>query len=408
MIPMNLKDAVTALIQDQANNKASIDNTLKAICLLTMEEFQKLSVIEQKAVEKFYKTATESALSTHPDLVKPFLAFKKALFPEIATKPSIPASKLSIAKELDQNITSAAKFSIVKALNKELVNVCDFLSPKDLDKIATSCKGLQKLSIEEIIRRLNRGESALSLGFDQRSLLSFLKRHGSLIRSLSLDAMQKLSIEEIYSFIHLCPRLRALSLQDLKIKKKELLPFLQEHGPIVYKLSFGAMQYLSANEAHNLIQLCPHLTALSLQGHEIKKRELLPFLQEHGSIVYKLSLDTMQNSNLDEISKLIKLCPSLTALSLQDPREKKEGLLSFLQQYGAIVHKLSLNNMQNSSLDEINKFIILCPNLTDLSMQACALHSDMAEQIAKAVCKTKITHLDLSRNKIGSISPEIC
>jgi Leucine-rich repeat (LRR) protein len=391
MLPISLQDAITILKQNQVNNTLPEDDSaIKVIFSITKKQFHSLANDQQDVIKKFYKASSKSDLSTRPDLAKLFLSFKKALSTD----------------------------DIVEKFNTELASAFSFLRDADLFKAAASKKFIEATD-RELASRLNRKKPVFSLGYEKndhgkKALLSLLSKHGDKVHNLSLDEMKNLSADDIESFINLCPSLTFLSLKDceLKLNKEQLISFLSKHGDKIHNLSLDEGHDLSADDIQSIMNLCPSLTFLSLKNCKLKfdKETLLSLLLKHGDKIHKLSLDEMKNLIANDMQSITNLCPSLTFLSLKDCKLKfdKEQLASFLSKHGDKIHKLSLDEKPDLSADDIQNFISLCPNLTDLSLKGCKLHSDMATCIIKALSeKTKITHLDLSNNSINVIPPEI-
>jgi Leucine-rich repeat (LRR) protein len=303
MNPISLQAAITTLIQDQVNDTLSMDdNTIKAIFSITKEQFHSLEDDQQAAIKKFYEASSKSDLSTRPELAKLFLSFKKTLFTEeSANKPSEKNYDFSIA---------------IHPSNTQLANVRSFLSSTDLHKAAASSRKFKEFSAQELIKHLNQGEPAFSLGHDKnglgkKALKAFLSKHGDKIHKLSLGEMKDLNVDDIESFIKLCPNLTDLSFKgcEYKLGKEALLSLLSKHGDKIHKLSLDEMKNLSADDIESFIKLCPNLSSLSF-----KKCKLGSDMTTHiVKALSKTKITHLDLSNNDittippEIGKLLQL-----------------------------------------------------------------------------------------------------
>jgi hypothetical protein len=115
-----IKEAIATLMQNQANNTTPLNSTIEAIFSLTKKAFCNLDAKERAAVENFYRSMSETTVTKRPDLVQPFLIFKKTLFPEkpfYLVNPFSACKKMLFFKSSKKTISEKASTKIQEGIN---------------------------------------------------------------------------------------------------------------------------------------------------------------------------------------------------------------------------------------------------------------------------------------------------
>jgi Leucine-rich repeat (LRR) protein len=397
MNPIGIKKAIDALIQDQENNADPSRGTIAAIFALTKENFSHLNGSEQKAVIKLYKDISKTKISEDPELGKPFLEFKKALFAQ-----------------------EASKSFMGKVVSKEFGSVREFLSLKDLGKMASSSKESQKFSDEEKVRRLNRGTAPFSLGLDKKALLLLLKEHGHVVTKLSLNSRENVDLSDIKKIIELCPNLTSLAVINcnLGLDKEALFLLFKEHGHVVTKLSLNSKKNVDLSDIKKIIGLCPNLTSLAVIKCNLGLDGVTQIAE--ALVNTKISELDLSENNIGEFP--IKICDlvNLTKLDLYDNKitdipEAIQNLSNLQKLYlsnnkinpsSQVIGKLVKLTHLDLSLNQLNKIPQFVEGLSALEYLDC--ESNNIKEIPLFIENlTNLKELHLGMNEIAKVSPSI-
>jgi Leucine-rich repeat (LRR) protein len=419
---MNIECAIKRLIIHDSwswnifkKRAAPINNdVIKVIFSLTKETFHSLKVNEQTAVKKFYKAISKSKKELSPDLIKPFLAFRKTIFSKEEQK--------------------AANSIIVQKINTEFANVHAFLPTTDLSNMAASCKALREFSIEEMGRRLNQ-EKVSPLGFNKKNLFSFLLQQGHAVHKLSLDNMKGLTANDIERFINLCPNLTSLSLENCGINSGIATQIIKalDAAKITYLNlsynqievippeieSFSQLQYL--NLSHNRITIIvPEIENLfQLQKLLINDNQIEVIPPELVNLLQLRVLDIGYNKIeiiLREIENLFQLQELNISSNNLQAIPPEIGNLSQLQVLNIQGNRIQVIPPEIGNLSQLkvlhisyNRIQVIPPEIGNLSqLQLLNIHCNRIQVIPPEIGNlSQLQLLYISYNRIQVIPPEI-